>query len=265
MLSGGQKQRLAIARSIISNPRVLLLDEATSALDANAEHIVQQGLNNIAMDRTMVVIAHNLSTIRNADNIVVMSKGQIVEQGTHSELIELGGTYTRLVSAQNLGQEGNGEEAKQETETEGNCETVALTKSMSTTDRQVSDLEAAKVADLNYNLLKCLAIIIIEQRRLWFPFAILGIAAAIGGAYLSCHPPCRNILISSVRRHLSRSCGSLLPDPRRLRPHRRCHAPARRLLLTNVFRHGTRQSSCVWHARLDVRHHFPRDLILLST
>ncbi|GAO17306.1 hypothetical protein UVI_02044640 [Ustilaginoidea virens] len=102
-LSGGQKQRIVIARSIISNPKVLLLDEATSALDPNAEKVVQAALNNVAKGRTMVVIAHRLSTIRNADNIVVMAKGETVETGTHSELISMGGAYSRLVKAQDLG------------------------------------------------------------------------------------------------------------------------------------------------------------------
>ncbi|KAF2019493.1 multidrug/pheromone exporter [Aaosphaeria arxii CBS 175.79] len=80
LLSGGQKQRIAIARSVISEPRILLLDEATSALDPNAEAVVQKALDSVSQDRTTIVIAHKLSTIRNADNIVVMSKGQITEQ-----------------------------------------------------------------------------------------------------------------------------------------------------------------------------------------
>ncbi|KAJ2985070.1 hypothetical protein NUW58_g5730 [Xylaria curta] len=102
LLSGGQKQRVAIARSIISEPRVLLLDEATSALDPHAEEIVQRALDNASKGRTTVTIAHKLATIRNADNIVVMRKGQIVEQGTHSSLIAANGAYTRLVRAQDL-------------------------------------------------------------------------------------------------------------------------------------------------------------------
>lgn len=102
LLSGGQKQRVAIARSIVSQPKVLLLDEATSALDPHAEHIVQQALDRAAEGRTTIVIAHKLATIRKADNIVVMSKGQIVEQGTHSSLIEQDGAYARLVKVQDL-------------------------------------------------------------------------------------------------------------------------------------------------------------------
>ncbi|KAJ4250921.1 hypothetical protein NW762_011571 [Fusarium torreyae] len=102
LLSGGQKQRIAIARSIISNPSILLLDEATSALDPHAEGIVQKALDSAAKDRTTLVIAHKLATIRRADNIVVMSKGKIVEQGNHDDLVALDGTYAKLVHAQDL-------------------------------------------------------------------------------------------------------------------------------------------------------------------
>ncbi|KAJ4025753.1 hypothetical protein NW752_003229 [Fusarium irregulare] len=102
LLSGGQKQRIAIARSIVSNPSILLLDEATSALDPHSEGIVQQALDSASNNRTIVVIAHKLATIRHADNIVVMNKGKIVEQGRHDELVALGGTYAKLVQAQDL-------------------------------------------------------------------------------------------------------------------------------------------------------------------
>ncbi|RHZ61470.1 ABC transporter ATP-binding protein [Aspergillus thermomutatus] len=102
LLSGGQKQRIAIARSIVSEPKVLLLDEATSALDPHAEALVQQALDRASKNRTTIVIAHKLATIRNADNIVVMSKGKIVEQGRHEELVGRGGTYANLVKAQDL-------------------------------------------------------------------------------------------------------------------------------------------------------------------
>lgn len=102
LLSGGQKQRIAIARAIVKQPKILLLDEATSALDNKSEDIVQQALDRASKNRTTITIAHRLSTIRNADLIVVMSKGEIVEQGSHAELIELDGLYADVVKVQTL-------------------------------------------------------------------------------------------------------------------------------------------------------------------
>ncbi|XP_051806635.1 ATP-binding cassette sub-family B member 9 isoform X3 [Acanthochromis polyacanthus] len=102
-LSGGQKQRVAIARALIRQPRVLILDEATSALDAESEHIVQQALNNIMQEHTVLVIAHRLSTVEKADNIIVIDKGCVAEQGSHSQLMASGGLYCKLVQRQVLG------------------------------------------------------------------------------------------------------------------------------------------------------------------
>lgn len=102
LLSGGQKQRIAIARAIVSQPKLLLLDEATSALDTKSEGIVQEALDRALKSRTTIVIAHRLSTIRDADKIIVMSKGSIVEFGTHFDLIEKKGVYYKLVQAQNI-------------------------------------------------------------------------------------------------------------------------------------------------------------------
>ncbi|KAG5922707.1 hypothetical protein E4U61_004669 [Claviceps capensis] len=104
-LSGGQKQRLVIARTIISNPKVLLLDEATSALDPSAEKMVQAALNNVAKGRTVIIVAHRLSTVQDSHNIIVLGKGgRVLEQGTHSSLVNLGGAYASLVRAQDLGE-----------------------------------------------------------------------------------------------------------------------------------------------------------------
>lgn len=99
-LSGGQRQRISIARAVLKNPPILILDEATSALDTESEKLVQDALNNIMKNRTAVVIAHRLSTVKNADKIYVMHEGQIIEQGKHSELVELGGVYKKLVDMQ---------------------------------------------------------------------------------------------------------------------------------------------------------------------
>ncbi|MEX2349359.1 MAG: ABC transporter ATP-binding protein [Flavobacteriaceae bacterium] len=101
-LSGGQKQRLSIARAVLKNPPIMILDEATSALDTESERLVQKALERMMENRTSVVIAHRLSTIQNADKIVVMSKGQIVEQGTHQELLSGKGVYFGLIEMQSF-------------------------------------------------------------------------------------------------------------------------------------------------------------------
>jgi subfamily B ATP-binding cassette protein MsbA len=101
-LSGGQRQRVAIARAILRNPRILLLDEATSALDTESEAAVQAALARLRQGRTTIVVAHRLSTVRDADLIVVMSDGKAVEHGTHSQLLGTDGAFARLVRAQAL-------------------------------------------------------------------------------------------------------------------------------------------------------------------
>ena len=99
-LSGGQKQRLSIARVFLKDPAILILDEATSALDNTTEVLIQQALDELCKGRTTLVVAHRLSTIRNADEIAVVINGQITEQGTHEELIAKNGTYKKLYSLQ---------------------------------------------------------------------------------------------------------------------------------------------------------------------
>ena len=101
-LSGGQKQRLSIARAVNTNPDILILDEATSALDTASERLVQEALNNIMLNRTTIIVAHRLSTIINADLIVVLEKGRIVQQGTHNDLIQQNGTYKQLIQMQQI-------------------------------------------------------------------------------------------------------------------------------------------------------------------
>ncbi|HRI22141.1 MAG TPA: ATP-binding cassette domain-containing protein, partial [Panacibacter sp.] len=101
-LSGGERQRLTIARAVLKNPPVLILDEATSSLDTESERLVQDAINNLMQDRTTIVIAHRLSTVRHADMIIVLDKGEIAERGTHDELIAKGGIYHRLVDLQEV-------------------------------------------------------------------------------------------------------------------------------------------------------------------
>ena len=99
-LSGGQRQRVAIARAILADPRILILDEATSSLDSESEALIQDGLRALRRGRTTFVIAHRLSTIRSADQILVLEGGEIVERGTHDQLLEANGRYRQLYDRQ---------------------------------------------------------------------------------------------------------------------------------------------------------------------
>lgn len=101
-VSGGQRQRLSIARAVMKNPPILILDEATSALDTESEKLVQQAITNLMKNRTSIVIAHRLSTVQHADEILVMKKGEIIERGNHESLMALNGTYTKLINMQSI-------------------------------------------------------------------------------------------------------------------------------------------------------------------
>jgi len=101
-LSGGQKQRISIARAVLKNPPIMVLDEATSALDTESEKLVQDALEKMMKNRTSIVIAHRLSTIKNADYIIVLDKGSIMEKGNHNDLMKQRGLYHNLVEMQTI-------------------------------------------------------------------------------------------------------------------------------------------------------------------
>lgn len=158
---------------------MLLLDEATSALDPKAEKIVQQALDNVSANRTTIVIAHKLSTVRNADNIAVMSDGVIVEQGTHDQLIDANGAYARLVRAQDLGHADSEEYLKKAVE-DGERDTLIQTSTQPTSAHNQTSKDSEK-DHINYSLIRCIWIILHEQGSLWPWFVILAIAAILGG------------------------------------------------------------------------------------
>jgi ATP-binding cassette subfamily B (MDR/TAP) protein 1 len=197
LLSGGQKQRIAIARAVVSDPKILLLDEATSALDSQAEGIVQNALDKAAMNRTTIIIAHRLSTIKNADNIVVMAKGKIIEQGTHNELLALNAAYAKFVTAQALAtktvEEGKG---RDEIETDG-IESSGpsfdekddiipnlnrLKSGRSVASQELERQAATTTKDRSYSLFECIRRVFYLQKDMWLVLGIAAIACVVGGA-----------------------------------------------------------------------------------
>jgi ATP-binding cassette subfamily B (MDR/TAP) protein 1 len=195
LLSGGQKQRVAIARSIVSEPKILLLDEATSALDPHAEGVVQQALDSASRNRTTIVIAHKLATIRHADNIVVMTKDKIMEQGCHAELMARDGLYAKLVHAQDLSPSeakgnGNAEQASDNESTSGLGEETERIQSLPKMQAQQQqqqlaapkdrcDHELYKKSGLVRNTLKLVSAT--PELRLWYLLTIA--TCVIGGKY----------------------------------------------------------------------------------
>lgn len=156
-----------------------MLDEATSALDPSAEKIVQKALNNVAKGRTMIVIAHRLSTIRDADNIIVMAKGETIEQGSHNELLERGGTYSRLVRLQDLGK-GSASSDDEDDDPVKHEAGAHLDPVLSRASQHVvADITQSDA--ISYGLLKGLWLVIREQRPLWFSGFILVIISVLGG------------------------------------------------------------------------------------
>lgn len=198
MLSGGQKQRVAIARSIISDPRILLLDEATSALDPRAERAVQDALDKVSVNKTTLIIAHKLATVKKADNIVVMAYGKILEQGTHSELIDADGQYASLVRAQDLGGEKDQGEADfaQEKEDLRLERSLTAQRTHSFAGSIVKDEEAQNLdrGTLDVSLLRCIYIMFYEQKDLYWWFLVSMTGSVIGGGTY----PAQAIIFSRV-------------------------------------------------------------------
>ncbi|KAJ5155561.1 ABC transporter [Penicillium capsulatum] len=168
LLSGGQKQRVAIARSIVSKPRILLLDEATSALDPHSEEVVQRALDKVSKGRTTITIAHKLATIRNADNIIVMSQGGIVEQGSHEVLLGANGAYARLVQAQDLSVTKSDAESElfdsADERSEGNS--VDLTKTLTRYSTSTRDKQEQRLDQDNFDKWKSLGLLRVVWRML---------------------------------------------------------------------------------------------------
>lgn len=196
LLSGGQRQRIAIARSVVSEPKILLLDEATSALDPHSETVVQQALDRASEGRTTIVIAHKLATIRKADNIVVMSKGRIVEQGDHDSLIANNSVYAKLVRIQSLAVRANEDrESAATTDKESEAEAEAdasgeLCKPLTRYPSSVQELMERKKERDNYDLHKQMGILAVIFRLVretpgaaWsYAFATLGV---LGGGWFT--------------------------------------------------------------------------------
>lgn len=188
MLSGGQRQRIAIARSIVSDPKILLFDEATSALDPREEKVVQSALNRVSHNKTTLVIAHKLATVMTADNIVVMTNGLIHEQGTHHELLERDGLYAAMVRAQDLGTNAKEEEIREElVEAEGVEETLGRKVTLQRTQSQINTKDLERQVDhlvagtLGYSLIRCIWIMLKENTDLYYWYIVTIIGGIIGG------------------------------------------------------------------------------------
>jgi len=181
-LSGGQKQRIAIARSTIRDPPILLLDEATSALDPAAEGIVQKALDNVSKSRTTIVIAHKLSTVQKADKIIVLSKGRLMEQGSHQELLAMKGVYHALVNREGL-EEQQGLVGDAQFDDTVDTEPISEDTDTKIEKNKTTPDNVAKATSGEYleptTLFRSLAKMMKQQRHLW-PFFMGGVIGAIG-------------------------------------------------------------------------------------
>jgi ATP-binding cassette subfamily B (MDR/TAP) protein 1 len=193
LLSGGQKQRIAIARAVVSKPKILLLDEATSAIDSQTESLVQEALETVRDRSTTVVIAHRLSTIKNADEIVIMSKGKTIEQGTHTELLALNSAYSKFVKAQTLATKPP--EVNRGRDVAENDGVVCLRPSPGEIDGIINGIksggsdsrgeserhDASTSISHNYTLFECIRRVFYLQKDMWSLLTIAWICCVIGG------------------------------------------------------------------------------------
>ena len=196
MLSGGQRQRVAIARSIISDPKVILLDEATSALDPRAERTVQDAIHRVSANKTTLVIAHKLATVMAADNIAVMTSGKVIEQGTHGRLLEHDGLYAAMVRAQDLGAEAGDSEIREGLEDGGDITddvknegqaaleqplTIQRTQSAALPNDPRRELEHLSTGSVDYSLARCVWILLREHPDLYIWYLVTAFGGIIGG------------------------------------------------------------------------------------
>ena len=183
-LSGGQRQRIAIARSIVKQPRILIFDEATSAIDVRAEQQVQMALDKVSKNRTTITIAHRLSTIKKADNIVVLRKGKVVQQGTHDDLMaEVGGVYWTLATSQQLSMlKHEDEDHDLEPEiAEKKGEDIILTEESATSETLVGDPDEPQPIHYQRGVFGSFGLFIREQSRYWIWYLVLLAGALVGG------------------------------------------------------------------------------------